>query len=261
MKYWNETVNSGEFKAEVLLSAWDIDPDFDVQMEGVFPRNFEDDLIGIENGDEKPVVTLSRDGIFHLLPEGLFFPENMLKNESRRSYDFKREHTELKKRKKEAMSFFKFFDTEFFKLDWALENKVNDFAKNGTTILNNSFLSEANTDTTTDNRYIAKIKTLLPFASQIRGNIPLLVDILKCVISVEKIEVVKIGLFHQRFMVYKEGLNSGEYMDMDKELTTFFDYFCHWFLPFELQYDFRIKDDKQTFTLGNPLILDYNTHL
>ena len=259
MKYLNESMDLKEVKAETLLSLWNIHKDFHVRMEGIFSRNYAEDLISLENEDDKPVITLSRDSIFHLFPQSLFFTENKLKEDSKRRFDFKKEYAELKKQKQEVKTFFQPFDTECFKLNLELEHRLNQLTQAGNEIFNSIFPDDIETDTS--NRYIAKIKRLIPYASQIRGNLPLLIDILKNVLDVEKIEMTKIGLFHIRFIIHKEGLSKKEYIDMDNDLALFFEYFQYRFLPVEQKFDFRIKDYKQPFTLGATLILDYNTHL
>jgi len=250
-------INTIGINAETLVSLLDIrEDDINVRAKGVFFRNYSNDLMKIENNEDKTTIALARDGIFHLLPQGLYFKENQLKV---RPSEFEDAHSKLKKVKKKALSFFQPFDTEYFKLTLEFEHKLNDFAKTGNNIFS-SFLEE-NAKIDTKNRYISKLKKMLPFASQLRGNLPLLIDILKNTLSIEKIEIKKIKHFHLRFIIHKEGLTKEEYLDMDKELQPFFDFFRHWYLPVEQYYDYRIKDYKQPFKLENSLILDYNTHL
>lgn len=262
MNCLNEFIDAKGIKAETLISLLDIHEDFNVHAEGIFSRNYSEDLINVENENEnenedgKITLFLSRDGIFHLLPQGLFFKDNQLKIESNK---FEKEYREFEKQKKAARSFFQPFDTAYFKLNLELEQKFNDFAKTGNRIFTDSFGDNSGMEA--NNEYISKIKRLLPFASQIRGNLSLLIDILENIVSAEKIEIKKITPFYTRFIIHKEGLTKKEYQDMDKEVELLFDFLRHWFLPVEQQYDYRIKDYKQAFNLENTLILDYNTHL
>jgi len=256
VNYTDDFIEAKGIKAEMWISLLNIYENLSIQTEGVFARNYSEDLLKVEKDGEQIVATLSRDGIFHLLPQGLFFKENQLKV---RSIDFEKALEELKKQKKEALAFFKPFDTTYFNLNLQLEQKLNDFAETGSDILTNYFLPQRKEQE--NNQYISKIKILLPFVSQIRGDVPLLVDILKGTLSVEKVEVEEIELFHQRFIIHKEGMSAEEYRTMDRDMEAFFDFFRHWFLPIEQKYDYRIKDYKHTFTLGTELILDYNTHL
>jgi hypothetical protein len=237
-------------KAETLVSLSDIREDFNVHAKSIFSRNYGEDLIEIENEKDKTTIALSRNGIFDLLPQGLFFQESQLKV---KHHEFEKKYNEFKKQKKEALSFFRPFDTTYFKLNLELEQKINHLAETG----NDIFMDADPEKSAANNPYISKIKKLIPHASQIRGNIALLVDILKNITDAEKVELKK----DTRFIIHKENLTKEEYHAMDKELEPFFDFFTHWFLPVEQQYGYRIKDNKQPFKLGNSLILDYNTHL
>ena len=257
MTNYNDLTYPKGTKAETLISQLDIKDDFCVRMEGIFSRNYSEDLIGIEEIDDKTFLKLSRDGIFHLLPEGLFFEGNRVKNIPK--HDFSREYKKFKEEKERIELFFQLFDTTHFKLSLELEKKLNRIAEQRNDIFTNAFFDEPEVEE--DNQYISGIKKLLPFASELRGNFALLTDILKNIFSVEKIEIVETEPFHRRFIIHKEGLSQEEYLLMDEELVPFFDFFSQWFLPVEMEYDFRLKDYKTPFTLGNILLLDYNTRL
>ena len=258
MKYSDENIYLGEIKAETLISQMDTNENQGVRMHGIFSRNYEEDLISIIDEEDKTIFELSRDSIFHLLPESLFFNENQLKKESKPYFDFEKEHAEMVKQKKAILSFFSPFDTEYFKLSLELEKSLNKIAVKGNHIFIN--LLEIEPEIGVKNEYISKIKVLLPFVSQIRGNHLLIVDIIKNVLSAEKIEVEEKGAFHKRFIIHKEGLSKEEYRLMDEGLIDFFNFLRQWFLPVEVKYDYRIKDYKNSFTLGTTLLLDYNTH-
>jgi len=247
-----------EIKAETLLSILDIHEKLNVQMKGIFSRNFSEDLIKIENDSDSTTLVVARDGIFHLLPQGLFFDENLLAKNNRSNYEFEKVYRELRRKKKEALTFFRPFDTLFFKQTFYLEKILNKFAEAGNDKLIDAFLDKPAEDT--NNKYISKLKKLIPFASQIRGNIPLLVDILKIIFSTQKIEIKTMAPLHKRLIIHIEGLSKEEYHALDKEMKPFFDFFRHWFLPVEQQFTYRVKDYTRPTKLDNSLILDYNTH-
>jgi len=265
VKYLNEYIDAGDVKAETLISQMDIKENLHVHLQGIFSRNYSEDLISVtnekgkENGENRTILELSRDGIFHLLPEGLFFKEEQLKKDSNSNFDFDKEKTKLEEQKKAALLFFSPFDTEFFNLSFELEKNLNAIAEKGNKVFINAFECEPEIDT--KNEYISKIKILLPFVSHLRGNLAFLTDILKNILSVEKIEIRTIRPFYMQFIIHKESLSKEEYQAMDKDLADFFVFFRQWFLPVEAEYDYRIKDYKGSFILGNTLLLDYNTHL
>jgi len=257
VKYLNEHINAEEIKAETLISQMDTKDNLNVRMQGIFSRNYSEDLIDVSNERDKTILDLSRNGIFHFLPEGLFFEETRLKN--RRCECFDDRYNAFKKEKEKIKSFFQPFDTEYFKHSLALEKKLNAISELGNTVLTNAFFNDHEIDT--NNEYLSKIKILLPFVSSLRGNMPLLTNMLKNVLCVEKVEIKKIQPFYMRFVIHKKGLSKEEYKNMDRKLSVFFDFFHQWFLPVEVEYDYKIKDYKMPFTLRNTLLLDYNTHL
>jgi len=252
-----------ELKAETLVSLFDIKNDCNVQMESVFFRNYSEDLMNVDQFDNQTTLILSRDSIYHLLPEKLFFEENTLKGTGKRVFDFAGEYEELLRKRREILSFFQPFDTTFFKLSLVLEQKLNFLSETGNHFFNTFFLDEEKSDSRKPDFdvYVAKIKLMLPFVSQIRGNFPLLADLIKEILNVDKVEVQEIVPLKKRFVIHKVGLTKDEYLTMHKELVSLFIFLQHWFLPLEMECDFRIKDYKQTFALGESLILDYNTNL
>ena len=257
MKYLNKHIDTEEIKAETLMAQMDAKENLNVHMQGIFSRNYAEDLMGVVHDKDKTTIELSRNGIFHLLPEGLFFEENRLR--SVRGEYFEDKYDKFKKEKDIIKSFFQPFDTEYFKQDFALEKKLNAIAGCGNAVLLNTLLNEPEIDT--NNEYLAKIKLLLPFVSRLRGNPALLTNILEEVFSVEKVEIKNPRPLHIRFIIHKEGLSKEVYKKMNTELSLFFDFFHRWFLPVEVEYDYRIKDYKVHFILSNKLLLDYNTHL
>ena len=251
-------MNTEAIKAETLLSLYNIKENVNVCMEGIFSRNYSEDIVHIEHDADSVNVALSRNGLFHLLPEGLFFDEKMLQNVEKRGLDFTSKYVEFKKQKKEIEAFFQPFDTAYFKLSLELEHKLNHVTEMG-----NDFFMEFldNSENEPSNEYIAALQKLLPFASRLKGNITLLVDILKNVLSVEKIKIRETALFSTRFIIYKDGLTKAEYHAMDHDVRQLFVFLRHWFLPVEREFDYRIKSNPQPFILKESLILDYNTYL
>ncbi|MDR2971054.1 MAG: hypothetical protein LBU83_03910 [Bacteroidales bacterium] len=255
MKYLNKNQETQNINAETLLSLWEDLPHLKVCYESLFARNYSEDMLRIVADRDSTTVFLSQNGIYHLLPKGLFFTENQLNEEKKRRNDFKSAYDKMKKQKKEAQSFFQPFDTELFRLVVESERKINTLFFTG----NKIWLSEL--PEVSKNEYINKLIPLLPYASRLRGNIQLLIDLLRFVFEVEKIEIRELKPFYSRFIIHKEGLSREQYLAMNEEVKSFFEFFSHWFLPVEKEYDFRIKDLKHTFILEKGLALDYNTNV
>jgi len=252
-------INTGDVKAETLISRMDQEKDFNVDMQSVFYRNYSGDLMRYPPKDQ--TIQLSRDGIFDLLPEGLFFEEDRI--EKILGDGFGKKYEIFKEEVRKIKLFFQPFDKRYFELSLELEENLNAVVEQGNAVFTNAFLDE--TETIANNDYIFQIKKLLPFVSHLRGNLLLLTDILKNILSAEKITIRKIKPFHSRFIIHQKGLSQKEYlfmMDEKGDLRIFFDFFAEWFLPVEVKYDYQIKDDKMPYELEKDrLILDYNTRL
>jgi hypothetical protein len=243
---------------------------FDIQ--GVFSRNYNEDVISADYSDDmnhKLIVSLSRDGLFHILPEGLFFVENTLRDVAKKNdrEKFQQEEERIMKEKKKIRLFFQPFDTAYFQLRFVLEKNLNKLAENRAQILMDAIFDIYPLES--DNPHIRKIIPLLPLASEIRGNPQVLTDLLRGVFFPATAE-----MFLQKkrkreekarnilkINVYIEKLSAIEFRTLQKEGEEFAQFFAEWFLPVDLSYEFKIKDKTERFVLGKAMTLDYNTYL
>jgi len=245
-KYSN--INFKDLKAESVLSLYDLQ-NFVVEMKGIFYRNYSPDLMSDPN--EKETIELSRDGISHLLPEGLFFSEN----------DFK-DSTIFEEKKRNRRNFFQPFDNEYFSISLDLEKEINHISEKSLFSLID-FLSQ-NTIQTTEEDMI-NFFNVSALVSAIRGNEMLIIDILKIILNIQKIELIKIntacGFAQKRFIIHIPNLSTEQYIEKKHHISKIFEVLKEYFLPFEVEYDFKIKDRQQKFILNGKLILDYNTNI
>jgi len=242
--------NLRELKAESVLSLYDLQ-DFAVEMKGIFHRNYSPDLMSKPTDKDK--IELSRDSIYHLLPENLFFGDNELKNSEN-----------LKEKKRKRKLFFQPFDNEYFNFLLKLEKEINNiFGKyifNMTSYPNWEMPQKTAEDT-------LDVLNLSDFASEIRGNETLIVDILKIILNVSKIELIKNDNsayqepIRKTFIIHIPKLSNEEYFQKSNQVVKMFEIFKEYFLPFDMEYDFKIKDKQQKFILSENLILDYNTNI
>ena len=242
-----------EIKAETILALEEI-TDFSIltkENSGTFCRNYSSDIIDCDNINN--TITLSRDSIYKLLPEALFFEEEELRN----SKNFKDTSDKIKEKKKEISYFFQPFDTEYFKLSLTLEKEINKISEKSNKILLDLFFEK---------NKIAKINPifsqfLLPQINQIKGNELLIIDILKIILKVKKIELIEINNYDKRFIIHIPNLSKDEYFQKTQEVSDIFEILKEYFSPFDTNYDFKIKDREQKFILGKNLILDYNVNI
>ena len=263
-------------KAEAYLTSFlNTCRDVNIEPQGVFSRNYAEDVISVESDvemNEKLTLSLSRDSLFHILPEGLFFVEYKLRELGKKNdpEKFKLEEERIQKEKKRIRLFFQPFDTTYFRLRFELEKKVNGLAENRTQfILNKLFDAFSFEKEDKDNSLIRKILPLLLFAPEIRGNKHLLKDVLKGVFFPAKVDLFVLkkrqpsGLSEtvMKVNVYIKKLSSKQFKDLKKEADVFALFFQEWFVPVDNRLEFKIKDNSERFILGKALTLDYNTYL
>lgn len=253
MKLFDEYIDAGDIKAETIVSQLEL-PEFVVRNKGIFYRNYSDDLTSIKEENNIPIVELSRDGTFHLLPEGLFFKESRLKINDK--HVLNKENDKIREEKAKIELFFQPFETKYFQLSLELESRLNEIAEKGNRILSDYLFEGIDIDT--ENSFIQTLYPLLPYVSELKGNMNLLRDLLQ-IIFLAKVEIRRNGL-SLFFVIHRSKLLKNNYFLMDNEVTCFFDFFTEWFLPVEVDFDFRIKDYEENFCLGSSLLLDYNTH-
>lgn len=279
MKYFDQYMTTDDLKAESLITAMlESDLDCEVDPLGSFFRNYCEDIIEIRNdlNSDSYCVELSRDGIYHSMPEALFFPENSLVNvdvnRSNRKSDFISEAVleEIKKQNHEKnvlQVFFRFFDTQYFNTSLKLENQVYEIEKHKIyLILKHCFDFDLENET---NPFIKKLAPFLIHASEIRGNTFFIQQLLSVILN-HRVEIKRqlicidnlpelISGFS--FIVHIDGLSLKEYKELNMVYEPFFCFVNEWFLQAEAEFSFKIKDKNQRFILEKPLILDYNTQL
>jgi hypothetical protein len=279
VKYFENFLHIADIKAEsIIATLLEADNETEVNALGSFYRNYCDDLIEIQKSQNKATidVKLSRDGVYHLLPEALFFLENSLlitKTNKLSNQEILQEEAIIKEIKKqndereELQDFFKFFDTQYLKTRINLEKEIFDIENIKTSLILEQFF-DYNFENE-ENSYIKKIAPFLINVNQIRGDF-FIIQKLLCAVLHEKVEIKRQNIsfteFNEpvtciQFIIHTEGLSLKEYQDLNNIYNPFFCFVSDWFFPFEVECNYKIKDMRQKFVLQKPLILDYNTQL
>ena len=259
-------------KAETYLSSFlDNIKDVLVEPEGVFSRNYANDMkeVDTDEFDKKLVLKLSRDSVFHTLPESLFFVENKLREIGKKGDKelFKEEAERIRIEKRKILAFFQPFDMTYFKLRFELEKKLNSMATHRIPIIIDELFSVF--DLNTHNPFIRKMLPLITIASEIRGNKNLLKEVLKILFYPANVDMYLLTRRQAsgakkailKINVYIEKLSAEQFRTLKKEADEFAVFFYEWFLPVDMGYEFKIKDKNQRFILGKAMTLDYNTYL
>lgn len=246
-----------ELRAEVLLSTYYPDvKEWDAQYGSFFSRNYSGDLR--ECHPDMHTVELSRNGIYDLLPEKLFFDEMELRFLSSRDLAFKL--SEVYEEEKNIKAYFEPFDSYFFNLSMRLNKNVTYIIDNKSKLLLKT-LFDYDIDAET-NPYVRMLAPLLTHVADIRADIDLMTKILTEILGCE-VECRILSPVQVLFIVNKLNLDSKEYAAFMKELKPLFDFVQYWFMPMETECDYRVKDFEQRFILSNEraLVLDYNTQI
>ena len=259
-------------KAEAFLASLkDSISDLELVFQGVFSRNYLNDIIECDvytlSDNDKYDFWLSRDGLFHILPEGLFFDEELLRRieKEKNKEKFKATTEKIHKEKEKIKLFFHPFDKTYFVLRFELEKKLNEIMKNKTQLFIDELFDIYNINN--DNHLINRIKPLLLIASEIRGNKMIMRDILINLFFPAKVDVRIADKYISsantrkcfKVTIHIEKLSNASYKSIKKDLDAFVQFFYEWFLPADMAYEFKIKDIKETFVLGKEMTLDYNT--
>ena len=262
--------NLGSIKAETFLTCMlESIESINLEFQGVFSRNYYNDIFYIDQ--EKILdkfqlnVKLSRDSVFHILPEGLFFRENILRKAAKEKNleKFKALDEQIIHEKKKILSFFYPFDKTYFGLRFELERTLNELASNRTQIWIDHLLNIYGISDVKNN-LIRRTLSLLPLASEIRSNRTIWKSILQSLFFPARVDVRCVAKKETRIVkttIHIEKLSNDEYRSIQKDVDAFARFFYEWFIPVDMGYEFKVKDVKERFTLGKDLTLDYNTQL
>ena len=241
-----KNTNISALRAEVLLNHLypEQSDSWVVTNKGTFYRNYSEDVLQLEANLSQ--VSLSRDGLLRLLPQGLVSTKDELK---------------------EAEELFVPFDSWRFRdslraeedFAYLLENKLN-------IILKTYYGVDIEAET---NPLIREMMKLLPQASSIRGNFHKIGDILKALLN--KRVTTHITCYNwsdktadtQPMVCYKvwvPELTSESYKELEKNIEALKNFLVEWFIPFDTYCAIEIKTEQAT-SLNNTMLLNYNTKL
>ena len=214
-------------------------------------------IVHVEKIDEAIVVT------------NVVMEKNTIELEVDEEYEMKRRKERLRLLKQSYASFFKAFDTIFFGQEYALHQTIAGLDADGDNVLLEDVFGIRFSGT--HNPYIRRLAGFLHQTS-VKGNLPMLGFYVRCILG-ERVSmdvVQKKAVADQpsesyafvRFVVHIEGLSNEAYNLRMEQYGVFFRLLFRWFLPFDCECDYCIKDRSQRFVLDDaPLTLDYNTQL
>lgn len=212
--------DSLDIKAESILAiAMDKgfrEDEFVVAFESLFNRPYSRDILytGLEEAvGNRDFLQLhvSRNGLHDLVPEGLFYQPEDIKFRDFDAALMAAEHQKNKKKEKEIRRFFMPFENAFFSELVHLEREETQLLEGmGSGILNEYFMEFWGISGFIPSEYITPLISLLPHATKITGNIPLIGQCLEKILS-EKVRITIIkSTAHQTDRIYQKGLDEGK---------------------------------------------------
>lgn len=255
------------FDVSAELALWATGTDISqlsVSKKGRFYKGYTRDLMEIDSSTGE--ISLARSGLKNFLPEGLFFNEDYLRQEKDDELKMKQKIETIRVAKHRLDVFFKGFDTVFFRLEYRLAQKI---AKMECEQLNIILHDVFNIDIEKErNPYVRRLAylSIVPLA---KGDMSQLGFFLQSILNERvHVEIRKRAVLTDkpsalytfiRFVIMIEGLTTDEYRYRMDLFEPFFSFFQQWFLPFDCECDYCIKDYSQRFRLDQSLTLDYNT--
>ena len=257
MSYIDKDPNNQELLAELLLSVYFPNvKSWNASYGSFFSRNYSGDLRSVHA--DTNTVTLSRNGLYDILPEKMFFDVDELR--FRESRDLAQRIDEIYEEEKNIKDYFMPFDSFFFNQSCHYHamaaQLIDDEAK---WLLKLLFDYDIDAE---ENPYVKQMAPLLLHVTEIRADLDLIAQILAEILDCK----IDYQVNHQDevlFVVLKRDLISAEYYAFVKELKPLFDFVTFWFISMEMDCLYKVKDYHQPFILSTerPLVLDYNTHI
>jgi len=297
-----------DIKAEVLMA--DLiqegfsQDDFLIYFDSVFRRGFSKDILKAEkilinDVQETLAIYLARDGLYDVLPEGLFHVslDAAVTSGKGMATDSRKES----RIEDETRKFFQPFENEFFYQRIQLElqersilQKLNDNS------LEDFFLNFWKIDRSLPKELIIKLTAMLPFIKEIVGDFKMTANCLGAILGEEVTHIIRYTSESrtETFRGQTDGGDSlgkaslgvnmityGHFLEKCKlirfsvgplrrtgidpylengEIARFIDCFCRFFIPMEMDYEFEviIQEELQEFVLGSDKaqsIMGYST--
>lgn len=255
----------GDLKAETWVNTYlPDDVPVRVSSKGIFFSNYCEDLLEVDTSDLKTHrISLSRDGLFHLLPEALFVEENRLRDPKQKGKPFTPE-------KEHILDFFVPVDSEYFQVTLGLDKTVQNLESQLVDVLL-KYLYDIDVQAI-QNPEIKKALPLILQASEIRGDYVLIGRLMTAITGL-RTEIHQVfrsfpdvsGGEHvvavARIVFHIPSLTNKEYSVLYNELGEFVHFVAEWFFPAEQAFEYAIKEKGHRFVLDGALTLDYNTYL
>ena len=252
-----------EIGAEMLLGYLypELDARWTARCEGTFYRNYNPDILELD--PEAAEVSLSRDGLLDLLPQGVLSPEDDLRKDGGGH-----SHEEVESRLKVLREAFLPFDSLVFRDRLRAERSVSELVDGKLEyVLKTYFGFDLAAE---QNPYVREFAALLPGIRRWRGDFGLLRQLLAAMFRCEvalterrysETDSTKAWLPAVRYELLKPGLTAAEVQALYRDLQPLTDFLQEWFMPLELRLEIVVRQRPALSGQVGDMTLDYNTEL
>ncbi|MCF0166738.1 MAG: hypothetical protein HUJ89_06240 [Bacteroidales bacterium] len=256
-----ETVNIPEIRAEFLLNT--LFPErrgqWIARYDGTFYRNYNRDAMQVN--EKTGEVSLSRDGLFALLPEGMVTSENAL-----RTKDYKGTWQEMSRRVQVLKEACVPIDTFLFRESMIIENRLQE----NMDIYWDAFV-QAIFDVDVqgiENPLIRNFARMLPFVEELRGDYRAIAKLLGYMLdrpvslkdSVYSMDEAVGNIYPELiFRVEAPGLDEEQFRELYELVHPLQDFIKEYYVDFNVRFSIEIRDTREAgATEKDEKLIDYN---
>lgn len=226
---------------------------------GTFYRNYNNDHLSIY--EDTAEVVLARDGFLKLLPEALLSDESELKGGR-----FEEKYKQLVQKKKVFQEAFMPFNMFAFRQRIRMEQKLSELLNSKLDyLLKTYFHYDLAAET---NPYIKEFAVLLPYVSKLRADFgstaKMLGQLFGCKVQLKTgryscVDSTRYWIPNVEYQLLMPGLSAEEYRKLKADIEPLQQFLAEWIMPAEVRCEITIKHHHQPQTVGEGMVLDYNT--
>lgn len=257
MSYIDKDIENQELSAELLIETYFPDvKEWKANYGSFFSRNYTGDLKSVNPNMHS--LSLSRNGIYDILPEKMFFDVEELR--FKESREMASRISEIYEEEKNIKDYFLPFDSFFFNQSLRLHKVSSHIVDHESEILLKLYYDydiEAE-----ENKFVRQLAPSLLHVVELRSDLDALANMLTEIVQCQ-VDYNVVNMETILFTVHKQGFSSKEYNAFMNDLKPLFDFLQEWFLPMEMECVYKVKDYAQPFVLSSEkaLVLDYNTKI
>lgn len=256
--------NLSQISAEMMLNYFypELAEKWVAHHAGAFYRNYSLDAPLVDA--EAAEVVLARDGYMRMLPQGMLFDENELKD---KRY-FKTRFKQMEHRRRVFREAFLPFDTFAFRQRLAIERATSKLLEQKLSFVLRTYFGfnlEAE-----QNPYVREMAALLPFIREWRADFSrlakLLGEVMHCTTKLlitryDTDDNTRRWLPAVEFQLLVPGLSAAAYRKLYDDTRPLERFLIEWFIPCEVHFRLSIKHHAFPQEVDGTLTLDYNTEL